>query len=353
MLAAFRDAGFSVYEVMGTPAMRRRQLSRLRTKLRNGERFVFCYSESSVAPTLIASPLVSTIVAPMVDYRLFFLLRRFRIPIGLFLRDAYWRFPAFRRSERSGLRRVVLTALHWIDVFMYKKFLTVLFVPSVQMIRFLPRIIQTKKYHALPPGTDPKESATEQVNQPLRLLYVGGMNEHYRIHELFLAARHLRQASITVCTREDEWLEARRRAPSRYALASNIAVVHRETQELGELYRESTVGLLFVEPDSYRSMSMPYKLFEYLSFGLPVIATRGTAAGDYVVRHRLGWTIPYKANELRALVRFLESNRRDIEAVRMRVVQHRTRNDWTSRSRDAARNLGYTEGAMVTSKKSR
>jgi glycosyltransferase involved in cell wall biosynthesis len=97
------------------------------------------------------------------------------------------------------------------------------------------------------------------------------------------------------------------------------------------LYTLCHIGLIFVEPSPYWKFAIPYKLFEYLSYGKPIIASKGTAAGDFVQKWNVGWAIPYEAEALIALFAHLSTNYEEIRTCIKNIAVIAADNLWDAR----------------------
>ena len=95
--------------------------------------------------------------------------------------------------------------------------------------------------------------------------------------------------------------------------------------------------MLFVEPSLYREFAIPYKLFEYLGWGLPIIASEDTAVGEYVKKYNIGWTIPYTEESLKKLLDFLLANREDVLIKQENVKKVAQENTWEKRCEQIVR----------------
>lgn len=101
-----------VWVVAGDAHQRRSLMQVVMNAIRAGTRFEFCYSESSTMPTtLTESHHLPT--HPLEDFAFLTRLRRHGIPVGLFYRDVYWKFPLYgeesRRPNSSWRRRCTAT----------------------------------------------------------------------------------------------------------------------------------------------------------------------------------------------------------------------------------------------------
>lgn len=343
MQAAFEQLGFQVAFVSGEGARRRRRLREIKADLRAGKTFTFCYSESSVLPTLLASGRQSILSAALVDYRLLLLLKRYHIPVGVFLRDVYWRFPEFKAVYRSILRRWIYRLGYVLDLIVYSLFIDVLFLPSLEMAAHLPKWATAARTVELPPGLS---SATLETRagfsfgssdgaspKSISLIYVGGLGYLYRIHALLQAVRRSGSSvTLTLVVRKADWERTKHEYLGEIAGCENIIVTHHGRDELPAVYAGHDIGVLFVEPSVYRTFAMPYKLFEYLGYGLPIIATAGTAVGDFVEHLDVGWAIPYDVAALESLVYQVATSPRTIQSKKAKIWEINHLHTWKARA---------------------
>ena len=68
-----------------------------------------------------------------------------------------------------------------------------------------------------------------------------------------------------------------------------VKIIHESGKELEKYYEEADICSLFFESESF---AMPIKLFEILGHQKP-IATKNTAAGEFIKRNKVGWEVSY------------------------------------------------------------
>jgi len=119
---------------------------------------------------------------------------------------------------------------------------------------------------------------------------VGGIDRRYGADLLLdafgLINRECRFDLELVC-REDEYM-ARRSIFEKYAGTEWLHIHHLWGESLAQLYHRSDIALIPIRKNAYNDMAMPVKLFEYLSYGLPVVATNCTEVADFVQRNGIG-----------------------------------------------------------------
>lgn len=275
MCKAFRDLGYEVEVVEGTLWERGRQMYEL---IRSGKvaSFSFCYAEPSTYP-----------LNPFIDYTFYLALKARRIPIGLFYRDAYWKFADW--FPYHGPNKWLLLFRYWSDMLFLPKVVSAFFFPS-KMMASLFRFSKPK--FVLPPGGHiSHEGEMAQFSSKVeRAIYVGGISQRYGT-DLLLDAFSLMnrecKLDLELVCREDEYISLRPLF-EKYIEAEWLHVHHLWGESLGPVYRRSDIALIPRRKDIYNDLAMPVKLFEYLSYGLPIVATNCTEMADFVRRNRIG-----------------------------------------------------------------
>ena len=298
MIKAFKKIGYEVREVTGYAKERKDKINSIKKEILAGEKFDFVYSESSTLPTLLTQK-KHLPTYPFVDFGFFKFCKEQGIKIGLFYRDIYWLFPQYAK-ELSFFKRSIAKLFYIYDLFQYNLLLDKVYLPSLQMAKYIPIIKQTK-FKALPPGHDEYDTnRTKNISDIINLLYIGGLGTHYQMHKLFNVLKDFPKFHFTLCTREKEWQDIK----SEYIVSKNISIVHKNGDELIELYDEADIAMLFVKPQPYWDFAAPVKLFEYIGKAKPIIASNDTLAGKFVKENEIGWSIDYEEENLREL--FLE-----------------------------------------------
>ena len=249
-----------------------------------------CYIESPTYP-----------IMDKCDYDLIRLLKKKGIPSGYFYRDYYRMFPDLfprRTGFVNTLKEWYLDFLQWrtdrvlhkVDIvyfssrfdFAYFPYACMKTLPPAGEIRFLPPHENTKT-----------------------CIYVGGVSEFYGYPLMMEAFRLLNAGEetyrlILVC-RKAEYDAIK----GEEALPSWLEVHHASGKELEPLYARADVGLLALQANPYSDLSIGIKLFQYLSYGLPVISTDVAAMRELIQTYKLGAIAPHDAQGFADTVRAL------------------------------------------------
>lgn len=326
MMAAFEALGLDVHPIVGGHRKRVESFASARERLRSGVRFDFVYSESSTMPTLLTEP-DHRPRWPWVDYQLFFWASRNRIPLYLFYRDAHWRFEHYRKSV-PHLKRWIAKGFYHLDLVLYRLVVDRLLLPALEMSEALP--FAFPRVGALPPGHGATAGERERrLDEPLRLIYVGGTGPLYRYEALVEAVSRRSESELVLCTRATEFQRDGIRRP----LPDNVRVVHAGGGELDELYRKSDVACIVVEPSDYWALTRPLKLYEALGHGVPVVVTEGLGFSEWVEKTGVGWSVPYDAEAIEARIAELAGRPDLVRAAAARARAEAPRHTWTVRAK--------------------
>lgn len=332
MLEAFRQIGYDVAVVYGDGAERKKSIADIKRNIRDGVKYDFLYSESSTLPTLCTEKhhLPSY---PFLDFSFLSFCRRHGIRVGLFYRDIYWRFKFGKENRKMKF----VYMLYIYDLIMYRRLVDVLFLPSKEMLGYIPFGFPGR-VEELPPGTVKRSCPeTDMTVRGLNLLYVGGLVPHYDLRMLVKAVSEIPEVTFTLCCRKDEW----RHVGHIYdgLLSDNIRVVHKSGDELDALYREADLFCIYVRWHEYWKFAVPFKLFESVGHGCPVLASEGTWTAGFVSREGIGPVCRYDEGELVRLLRELSGNREKLMEYRKRVTDIAPEHTWQMRCRKVAQVL--------------
>lgn len=335
MLKAFKSLGYQVDVVSGFSSERKSKILEIVKNIKNGKKYEFVYSESSTMPTALTDK-DHIPRAPFLDFNFFNFLKLKNIPIGLFYRDIYWKFPNYGENLKTH-KKILAKFFYKFDIFYYNKYIDVLYLPSLEMKKYIPDV-KLKDIKALPPAHSIKDQKTEYViHNSIKLLYVGGLSDHYTMHELFKAVNITDNVSLTICTREQEW-ELMKKEYMPY-LDERIKIVHYFGEELEKLYHESNICMIFVKPTEYWTFASPVKFYEYIGAKKPIICSKNILIEKDILDNKIGWSIDYDAEELHKLLKYLAENIELIMEYEKNMVKVFHENHWNSRAKQVVQDL--------------
>jgi len=338
MLQAFKELGYQVDLIAGYARERKAAINQVKQNVKNGVKYEFVYAESSTMPTTLTErhhfPLY-----PFMDWFFFAFCKKNNIAIGLFYRDIYWLFEGYGVGL-SSVEVAVAKIAYRFDIWVYSRTIKKLYLPSLKMGPYVSGI-DANIMASLPPGyvsqVGPSSSRLDvNADGKLKLFYVGGMSNHYQLHKLFHVVRDMPQVMLTICTRQSEWRAVQGGYPD---LTPNIQIVHETGQKMEAHLKACDIAVLFVKPQEYWEFAAPVKLYEYIGFNKPVLATEGTLAGDFVHTNQVGWTIPYDETALRDLLSRLVEAPTEVSQRRRDMGAMAGRHSWQARARQVIKDL--------------
>ncbi len=305
MIDAFKNIGYDVFIVTGYGEERSQRIKEVKRQILEGAKFEFVYSESLTLPTLLAEK-NHLPTYPFLDFNFFKFCKNNNIKVGLFYRDIYWRFKELYKPK-SILHKMVAVSLYYYDLYKYRD-LDNVFIPSNEMSQFIP-LVQKNKFVELPPGTDLNIVEGKQKDDFINVLYVGGFTDSYPMELLLQAVSKCDYIKLVICTRENEWEEFKKHN----FIPTNVSVAHEKGQGLKDLYKNADICSLVFEPQQWRSFAFPFKFFEYLSYGKPVLAINNTPPSRIINEFSIGWNVDYSLDELINIFDFIKNSRFEIQ----------------------------------------
>lgn len=327
MRETFARLGYEVFDLSGDVSRRRILKKQLRRSLKRGVKYDFLYFENSTQPNLFADSLKKGI-APFLDHSIHRMCKSYGIPVGVFYRDMYWRFRKDLHNSITFWNRVT-DLVQRLDWFIYRRNRVQIFLPSKAMGAYLD-LKGFKPVQELPPGAEIIDSP---VVDKCNIFYVGGIGSHYRLHKVCEAVRGS-GAHVRLCVRQKDWEQVK----GEYKLeeAGNIEIVHAEKDQLDSQYEWAGIGLLALEPEKYLTFAVPFKFFEYIGRGKPVLASAGTYVAQLVARTGAGWVVPYDKEAIGDLLNHLVENPSEIAEKAAVTRQAAKSQTWQSRAQTVA-----------------
>lgn len=299
---------------------------------------LICYMENSTIPFwLTDKDHVPRSIG--LDSRFWKKLKQNNVPIGCFYRDVYWQFddmyvPPFGIS----LLTPVMKKIYRNELKAYHKVVDVMYLPSLEMNRF---VNWKKTFDELPPGMEKAEADINNNSVEQRAVYVGGITDEIGILTMLEGFKHINESSKVIhldfICREEEF--NRSKQIQEYAAYGWITVQHLSGSELISVYKNATIALIPREKNTYHDFAMPVKLFEYLSYQLPIVATDCDAQERFLEGNHFGVISKAEKHDFAAAVlRAIEpSNYEDLTtSIKERAFKN---NSWDARVEKVMKDL--------------
>lgn len=313
ILKSFRMYGemhsLEIIEIHGNTNERNKKLEKLYTKI-NPDNILFCYMENATLPCWFTDK-DHLPRKPLTERKLLRYLYKNKIKIGLFYRDVYWMFDA--EYPLKGVKKVLMKYFYKRELKMYKKYIDYFFLPSLEMNGYLN--FPNEVTSCLPPGgTNLLDLSSKDKTSSINLIYVGGISKRYGLSNLLKATSLAYELGIKinlnlVCRKEE--YEENKDIFQLYEVPW-LNVYHVSGEQLKKIYRNSNVAIIPIQKNKYNDFAVPVKLFEYVSYGLPIIATNCNAQAKIINENNLGIVVRDDVNSLLDGIRYFSDMRNRI-----------------------------------------
>lgn len=332
MIQAFKDIGYDVDVVSGYGKERKEKIKVIKNNIKKGIKYDFIYSESSTEPTLLTEKNHLPIF-PLMDFSFMKFCKKNNIKIGLFYRDIHWKFDQYKQSV-GFLKRTVAYIFYYYDLFMYNKILDVMFLPSIEMGKYIPLRYNYERMK-LPSGCDYincEDNQYKVYNDKINIFYSGGLGKLYDLELVFKVINEDENYTLTVVCRENEWKSVENKY-KKY-INSRIKILHLKDKELDEEAKNADVFCLLTKPSQYWKFAMPMKLFYYLSHKKPIIAVKGGIGGRFIEENNIGYTCEYELDSIKNKLKEIYEHRSELEFKFKNMNEVFERNTWEQRARE-------------------
>lgn len=315
MIEAFskfaKERNLELIKVVGSSSERKKIIKSIYKSI-DPRDVLFCYVESSTLPLWLTDN-DHIPRHPFVDWKFLRYLKKNNIPIGLFYRDIYWKFND--HFPFKGLTRWIMKILYRIELAIFKKYVDRFFLPSIEMNKYLglsENIIIT-----LPPGGELLVNQIEKKigrdDEILNVIYVGGINKRDGLDLLLETFDKVNKDNILaklylVCREKDYKVNKNTFKP--YVKKTWLKVLHAYGEHLKPIYENADIAIIPRRRTVYNNFAVPVKLFEYISYGLPIIATNCEAQARIIKEFQLGIIVKDNSEALADGIRyFLDKNK--------------------------------------------
>lgn len=236
-----------------------------------------CYIESPSGP-----------IFNQIDLKLIKKVHKMGVPIGYFLRDAFWKFPILQKGN-PVIKKVVINSMCRRDIHTLIRNCDIIYFPTRSFAKLF-NLKKIKSWDTLPPAADIEETTMRLSQKTLKknCIYVGGVSLLYGSDILVEAFKRLNIERtvynlILIC-REKEYKDFFKET-NKY---SWLKVVHVSGEDLKKYYLTADVGIIPIRKTGYSNIGISVKTFEYLGYGLPIISTNTAEMGKFVSENKVG-----------------------------------------------------------------
>ncbi|MGE0825499.1 MAG: glycosyltransferase [Candidatus Binatia bacterium] len=221
----------------------------------------------------------STSTATEIDLLFLALARRRSLPIAVYIPDAYQLFPHLypRRGWKVtlldwGWRRSIEAYLRLADALLFPSSGLAAHFGSSQAFTFLKKKKNIEKFGLLPPGGRANRGWIPPSCEPPIVVFAGEASFRYGSDLLLHAMEQVVvRHPTTRCHFISSNVDFIRDHPSRHAFW--LTVESRTFDELPEILSSATIAVVPLRVNTYTELAMPVKLFDYMSYGRPLVVT--------------------------------------------------------------------------------
>lgn len=338
MIRAFEEwgeqEGIRVITITGDSKERAQQFDRLR-KSGDLDDLLFCYMENQTIPLWLTDS-GHIPKQPLIDLKLFRFLKSKEVPIGVFYRDVYWKFDEI--YPLKGVKKAIMKMIYRLEERLYQTYAKVIFLPSEPMFPYIN--IQKPKVALPPGGKNVIIQKRPSENQTLRGIYVGGIREDTGIPILIKAMEQVQEQklpfSLTIVCREQEYRSLSEDLRERISNL-HVNVKHISGFELQEEYQSADVGFIPFIPNKYNDFAVAFKLFEYLSNEVPIIATECKAQTQIIQSGPYGVICKPDVDDLvEAIQTMIDQHPKYVEEIKRSFAE---RHSWIARVKTVSQEL--------------
>lgn len=283
------------------------------------EKIDACYIESPSGPIFNG-----------IDIKLIKNVKEKKIPISFFYRDAHWLFAA-SWLEKGKLKKFLIQMLHKRDMKVFQANIDQFYMPSKMACNELLKYYKFHNICELPPGAE--NDKIQKYSKKKTAIYVGGCSYQYGVDFLIDVYCELNknrcEYKLIIVTREEEW----KKMYPKGLVYEWLEVYYVSGKKLEDLYRNVDLALLPLRKNYYFDMAYAIKLFEYLSYGKPIISNDLETMGKFIRKYNCGLVYDGDKNSMKeAIIKFYENNQL-AEALYENTVQACKKNTWEKRAR--------------------
>ncbi len=229
------------------------------------------------------------------DYFFIHKLKKCGVKMSIFYRDGFWAGDFLYKQYPFPIA-FFLRLFYKLEWLFIKHYFDTIYLPSLELAKYMGEK-DLSRFQVLLPGCS---SVNKKKNIRLKrerkekftFLYAGGILPPLNDLSLMLNLLGNRQGfELIMIIREDELKQCS--ALYSFEQYSNVDIVlSRQGDQLIDYYLQADATLLLYPYHSYRYLAMPFKAFESISYGLPLISFSDNVMGNFIKNQQLGISLP-------------------------------------------------------------
>lgn len=319
---------YNLIKISGNSAERKAQFKKLKEVSPNS--ILYCYMENATLPIWLTDsdkfPRTYIFEEKFMKY-----LKKNNIPLGMFYRDIYWKFKEY--YPLKGFLLFFMKFIYNKELNLFNSYVNYKYLPSLSMNEYTGFKGNVK---SLPPAIS-KFRKQNNFNKK-RIIYVGSLNPNsglnilIRLSEL-IHENNLDYKLLIICPKQNvvDYSDYFGR------FLSNTEVQHGFGEELEKFYFSSSIAIIPREKNIYNDFAMPIKLFEYLSYSLPIISTNVNETSKFIKENNYGFIF----NDEQELIKILLTleNEKNYNNILKSIINTFHSHTWESRVKEIHNDL--------------
>ena len=269
-------------------------------------------------------------------------LHKMHIPIAIFYRDAYWKYPDFYMAEKTPFtEKVKLSIIRLMQRAQWRLFnnnTDIIYFPSKTMAEEF----ESDKKDCLPPGSFlPCFQDKTGISEPIQFIFVGNATKNYGTFLTLDSFKKLNKESVKaklfyICPK-DNWDSL---GIDKEEYSNWLNVIHLSgDDQLKEYYEQSDVAILTAPKTLYRDFAIPIKIFEYISYLKPILVTNCTETARVVAGNNVGWVCKDNVDSIVCALEHVINNIDEIKEIKSHITEVRADNLWIERAKKVISDL--------------
>lgn len=218
-----------------------------------------------------------------VDYRFLNFVKQKNVPLFSFVRDLYWMFPDTRLKTTLGRRwwyRSMKNEMRW-----YLENASALFFPTKSM----GDLFDFPEKYLLPPAGDPAHFYKNPLPQERNVVFVGGVAKESGVTALLEAMEIVRKEYDDAnCIIVGQRARGDKRALNEWLNKKWVEFRNGNYFTVPLFLSHAFIAVIPWEINPYSEITMPYKLFDYMSASRPVLATDCREMANFIKKNEVG-----------------------------------------------------------------
>lgn len=267
------------------------------------------------------------------DYWNLWRLKRRGVKLAVFYRDGFWA-GNFLFEQHSFPVAILLKLSYQLEWYLIKQLFDNIYLPSIELARYMGEK-KLNRFKLLTPGCEPENlisTSSSHLNlnnqSNITLLYSGGIAPPLNDITLMLnLLGNKKNVKLVLIVRKNELKKYHNYYNFDY---ENVEiVVNKKADDIQDYYARSDASLMLYPYHPYRYLSMPYKAFEAMGYGLPLISFSNCVMGEFIKTNGLGLALSY--NELSKIFDNTKILRILLQNSKKNVINYAKNNTWNHR----------------------